>query len=196
MIHLDSKSTALILIDLQKGIVPRAQAPRSGADVVANAKSAAERFRAAGCPVVLVRVGWSSDLADLPPQAVDEPIALPAGGPPPEFADLVEGLEKPGDIHVTKRHWGAFHGTALDLQMRRRGVKTLVIGGIATNFGVELTARSAWEHGYDVVIAEDLTATFTQEMHDFAIQTILPRVGRVRQAGDIALQASEQSASA
>ena len=100
-------------------------------------------------------------MADMPPQNVDEPIALPAGGPPPNFADLVEGLAKPGDIHVTKRQWGAFHGTELDLQLRRRGVKTRLSSAASPPISVSSsTARSAWEHGYDVVIAEDLTATF------------------------------------
>ena len=75
---------------------------------------------------------------------------LPAGGLPPDWSELAEGVAAPGDIIITKRQWGAFHGTELELQLRRRGVTTLALGGIATNFGVELTARQAWELGFEL----------------------------------------------
>ena len=62
----------------------------------------------------------------------------------------------PTDLVITKRQWGAFHGTELDLQLRRRGIRCIVLGGIATNIGVESTARAALELGYELVIAEDM----------------------------------------
>ena len=86
----------------------------------------------------------------------------------------------PGDILVTKHQWGAFYGTELDLQLRRRGVRTIVIGGISTNFGVESTARDAFERGYSLVFVEDAMAGVSPEAHAFACQTIFPRLGRVR----------------
>ena len=173
---LDPRSTALILIDLQKGIVPMAKGARTGEEIVAGAKNLAARFREAGAPVVLVHVGFTPETA--PSREVDEP-SLPPGGTPPEFSEFVPGLREEGDVAVLKHHWGAFTGTDLDLVLRRRGVKTVVIGGIATNFGVESTARSAWELSYDVVIAEDITASRSVELHDFAIKNILPRIARV-----------------
>ncbi len=72
------------------------------------------------------------------------------------------------DLLITKRQWGAFHGTPLDQLLRRRGIKTIVMGGIATNFGVESTARAAIEQGYAVVFAEDAMTTMSAEMHQFA----------------------------
>jgi nicotinamidase-related amidase len=183
---LDPRRTALVLIDLQKGIVGRPLQPRSGEAVVSTASDLARRFRAAGAPVVLVHVGFASDYADAPPQAVDQPMPRPPGGFPPEFSELVPGLEQAGDIVVRKRQWGAFYGTDLDLQLRRRGVGTIVLGGIATNIGVESTARAAWEHGYDLIVAEDACATsLTAEAHAFSILHILPRLGRVVQSRDI-----------
>ena len=176
MLALDPHTTALVLIDLQDGIVPRAKAPRSGEEVVAAAKALADRFRRAGAPVVLVHVGF--DPASMPSQKVDKP-SLPPGGTPPEFSELVPGLRHSGDLVVIKRHWGAFTGTDLDLQLRRRGCKTVVIAGIATNMGVESTARSAWELSYDVVIAEDATASGSAELHAFAVENILPQIARV-----------------
>jgi nicotinamidase-related amidase len=79
---------------------------------------------------------------------VDHPTPLPAGGLPAGWSDLVGGLAEAGDIGITKWQWGAFYGTELDLQLRRRGIRTIVLAGIATNFGVESTARQAWEHSY------------------------------------------------
>lgn len=191
MLTLDPGTTALVLIDLQKGIAGRSDlAPRSGSVVVEAAKALAARFRAAGGVVVLVNVAFARDLADAPPSAVDQPMQLPPDGLPPAFSELVEGLAAAGDLRVTKRHWGAFHGTELDLLLRRRGIRTVVLGGIATNFGVEGTAREAWQHGYDVVIAEDVTTASSAELHATALAHILPRLSRIRRAAEIALAAS------
>ena len=185
MTPLDSRSTALILIDLQQGIIERPLAPHSGPDVLAAGRTLAERFRATGAPVVLVRVTFADDYADAPPSNVDSPMQRPPGGMPEAWSRLADGLAAPSDIHVVKRQWGALHGTDLDLQLRRRGVRTVVVGGIATNFGVESTVRAAWEHGYDVVIPEDACATMSPEMHEFAFQHIFPRIARVTTSAEI-----------
>ena len=81
------------------------------------------------------------------------------------------------DIRITKRQWGAFYGTALDLQLRRRGITTIVLGGTSTNFGVESTARDAWERNYAIVFAEDAMSSFNAPAHTFAVENILPRLG-------------------
>ena len=150
MLILDPRSTALVLIDLQNGIIGTPLAPRSGRDVLATATAFARRFRAAGAPVVLVHFALADDYADALRQPVDQPTPLPAGGLPAGWSDLGGGLAEAGDIGITKRQWGAFYGTELDLQLRRRGIRTIVLGGIATNFGVESTARQAWEHSYEL----------------------------------------------
>jgi nicotinamidase-related amidase len=188
MIRLDPKSTALVMIDLQKGIVARQVAPRSSAEVVAGAMAQARRFRAAGAKIVWVTVGWEADFADAVKTPVDEPMPRPPGGLPADFAELVAGLDAPGDFHVRKRQWGAFYGTDLDLQLRRRGIDTIALGGIATNFGVESTARAAWEHGYAVVVLEDLCASMAAEHHAFAVSHIFPRIARVRTSAEIELE--------
>lgn len=182
---LDPRSGALVLIDLQEGILGRPLAPRSGDEVFATSRALAERFRAAGAAVVLVRVAFAENFADAPPSNVDSPMQRPAGAMPEAWSRLREGLAAPGDIHVVKRQWGAFYGTDLDLQLRRRGVRTVVVGGIATNFGVESTVRAAWEHGYDVVVPEDACATMSPELHAFAIGSIFPRLARVVQSAEI-----------
>jgi nicotinamidase-related amidase len=185
MIRLDPATTALVLIDLQNGIVVMPLAPRSGADALAAGKSLAMRFRAANSKVVLVTVGFAEDYADVLSAPVDQPTKRPPGGMPREWSELADGLAQPGDLRIVKRQWGAFHGTELDLQLRRRGVKTIVLGGIATNFGVESTARQAWEHDYSVVIVEDACATMSAELHELAIKSIFPRIARVTASSDL-----------
>ncbi len=183
--NLDIRSTALVLIDLQRGIVQRQTAPHTAADVVARAVRLADRFRKTGGPVVLVRVMFSADDRDRLMQKTDAP--PPVTGPlPPDYGDIVPELgPKAGDIVITKRQWGAFYGTELDLQLRRRRINTIVLGGIATNFGVESTGRAAHEHGYQVVFAEDAMAGMTAEAHEFAVKTIFPRLGLVRSTDDV-----------
>jgi nicotinamidase-related amidase len=188
MLQLDPRTSALVLIDLQKGVATTPTAPRLASEVVDTASHLAERFRKAGSPVVLVNVNFAKDFGDALRQPVDKPNTRFANGIPEGFSDLVDGLARPTDIRVTKHQWGAFYGTDLDVQLRRRGITTIVLGGVATNMGVESTARQAWERGYAVVIAEDATASITAEMHAFAIREILPRISRVVAAADISLQ--------
>jgi nicotinamidase-related amidase len=187
MITLPTASTALILIDLQKGIATLPTAPYSAEAVIAQGKVLARRFRAAKAPVVLVTVAFSADFADALKAPVDRSLS-PPGGFPEDWSEPADGLAEPSDLRVTKRQWGAFYGTELDLQLRRRGVTSVVIGGIATNMGVESTARAAHEHGYGVVLVEDATAGLSAEMHAFAFKQIFPLIGRVAKAGEIELR--------
>ena len=188
MITLPTASTALILIDLQKGIAAYQLAPYSFEAVLAKGKELARRFRVAKAPVVLVNVAFAPDLSDALKAPVERPLGkAPAGGFPEDWSELADGLAEASDLKVTKRQWGAFYGTDLDLQLRRRGVSTVVIGGIATNMGVESTARAAHEHGYAVVLAEDAATTFAAEMHVFAFEHIFPHLGRVAKADEIEL---------
>ncbi|MBB6248173.1 hydrolase [Rhodanobacter sp. A1T4] len=186
MENLNPQNTALVLIDLQKGIAPFAGGPHSSSDVFARAGALASRFRALKAPVVLVRVGWSADFGDALKQPVDRPAPVSPNGLPANWLELADELAtEPGDILVMKRQWGAFYGTDLDLQLRRRGITQIVLGGISTNIGVESTARSAWEHGYAVIFAEDAMSAANAEQHRFAIDNIFPRLGRVRSTAEI-----------
>ena len=187
MLDLDPRTTALVLIDLQKGIMGRELAPHSAEQVTKIGIELANSFRKAGAPVVLVNVAFSKDFKDALRQPVDQPLSAPPGGFPQDFSELIDSLAQPGDILITKRQWGAFHGTELDLQLRRRGIQTIVLGGVATNIGVESTARQAWEHGYAVILAEDATSGMSAEMHKFATGHIFPRISRVVQSAELTL---------
>ena len=176
----------MVLIDLQQGVVSRPFAPRSGAEVVQNASRLAAKFRALGATVVLVRVTFQQDSRDRLNAPADAPMQFNTSALPPNWAELAPEIgPQPGDLIITKRQWGAFYGTELDLQLRRREVRTIVLGGIATNFGVESTARDAYERGYAQIFVEDAMASMTVEAHEFVVKNIFPRIGQVRSTDEV-----------
>lgn len=182
-LSIDPARTALVLIDLQKSITARELAPRSASEAVKNAALLLAKFRERGATVALVHVAWHDQKDRLIPLA-DNP--LPVAPQTAESAEFVSEVTPAGtDLIITKRQWGAFHGTELDLQLRRRGVNTIVLGGIATNMGVESTARNAYELGYDQIFAEDAMTSVSAEAHEFSLKNIFPRIGRVRSTGEI-----------
>jgi nicotinamidase-related amidase len=161
-------------------------APRGPSEIVANAAAIATGLARAGGTLVLVHVAFSENMIDRLGQPVDAPMALPPGGLPPDWAEFAPGIaDLPADVVIVKRQWGAFHGTELDLQLRRRGIATVILAGVATNFGVESTAREAWQNNYAVIVAEDACASVSAEHHAFSIGKILPRVARVRSTAEI-----------
>ena len=183
-LKLDPKTTALVLIDLQNGIVSMNVAPQSSAEVVARGKRLAEAFRAVGAPVVLVTVGGNADGKDALSPTLD--VATPAGTRPAGWSDLVKELDaQPSDLRILKRQWGAFYGTDLDLQLRRRGIRTIVLGGISTNVGVESTARDAFERGYDQILVIDAMASPSAEAHANTLKFTFPRIGRQRTTEEV-----------
>jgi nicotinamidase-related amidase len=185
-LQFNPKSTALVLIDLQQGIAAMTTAPHSTSDVVARSAKLAAALRAKGGTVAYVRVDMAKAafMLRLP---VDAPSRDPnAPPPPPAVSQLVpDSGYQTGDLLITKRQWGAFYGTELDQQLRRRAIRTIITGGVATNFGVESTARAAFDRGYELIFAEDAMSSLKAEAHGFAVQNIFPRMGRVRTVEEI-----------
>jgi nicotinamidase-related amidase len=181
-LRLDPKHTALVLIDLQHGIVARQLAPYPGEEVVKNCAHLADALRSKGGTVIFVRV-LVAEILSLP---VDAPTPRPSGTIPANAWEIVpETGRKHEDIVVSKRQWGAFYGTDLDQQLRRRKIQTVILGGIATNFGVESTARAAFDRSYELVFAEDAMSGINAEAHGFAVTIIFPKMGRVRSTEQI-----------
>lgn len=163
-------NTALIIVDLQKGIIGLPGLHAIG-DVIGHARALADAFRARGLPVVLVTVaGTAPGRTEQPPRQTG---SLPDG-----WTDLIPELDRqPGDIVVTKRSWGAFANTGLEPRLKALGVTQLVILGVATGTGVEATARQAYEHGFNVTLAIDAMTDPRAEAHDYSIRNIFPRLG-------------------
>ncbi|WP_405621660.1 isochorismatase family protein [Streptomyces sp. NBC_00076] len=164
---LDPARTALVLVDLMERIVALPLEPRKGTEVLAVGAELAATFRARGAHVVVVRV----ERPGVPEQ--------------PPGSGLVPGLAQKGDVEMVKRTIGAFHGTGLDERLRELGVSTLVFGGIATNLGVESTARAASDLGYDLVFVEDAMAALTAAEHEASVRLDFPRLGTVVTAAEV-----------
>jgi nicotinamidase-related amidase len=186
---IDLASTALVLVDLQNGNTARDLAPYSAQAVLGNCVLLAQEMRLRGGMVIFVRVLMN----ELQAPPADAPLRAPgAPAPPPDASHLApEAGVEATDIVIVKRQWGAFYGTELDQLLRRRHIKTLVLGGIVTNIGVESTARAAYDRGYALVFAEDAMSGITAEAHEFACKNTFRVMGRVRSTRELidALQA-------
>jgi nicotinamidase-related amidase len=184
--RLDKQRTALVVIDLQKGIAAMEARPHGAQEVIRNAAQLAAAFRGRQMPVFLVRVATAPDAKDRLNPVVEVTWSRPAGQMPSDWSEMVPELApETGDFIITKKQWGAFYDTGLDLQLRRRGMNTIVLCGIATNFGVESTARFAYEYGYNQIFAEDAMSSMAAEDHEFAVKKIFPRLGLVRSTQEI-----------
>ncbi|MDR3517889.1 MAG: isochorismatase family protein [Azospirillaceae bacterium] len=162
-------NSALILIDLQKGIVALPVVHPVG-PVLENARALADAFRRHHRPVILVNVAGAA------PGRTEQTRSTAA--PPAGWTDLVAELNaQPGDHIVTKRTWGAFTGTDLADHLSRHNITQVVIAGIATSIGVESTARQAQERGLNVTLAIDAMTDLNADAHDNSIKRIFPRLG-------------------
>jgi len=179
-VELNASQTAVVLIDLQLGIMVYPTAPHTTASVLAVASDLADRFRRKGAIIVYVRV----DLANLIQLPVDKSHRDPHAPPPPPTASEIvpEAGRQADDLLITKRHWDAFGGTELERVLCERGVRTIVLCGVATHIGVESTARSAASRGFEVVLAEDATTSISADAHRYSTTHVFPLLGRVRPA--------------
>jgi nicotinamidase-related amidase len=161
--------TALIVVDLQQGIV-NLPAVHPISEVVERSCALLAAFRSAQLPVVLVNVaGRAPGRTEEPPRQMTLP---------PDWTNLIPELNpQPTDILITKRTWGAFAGTGLEDQLKQRGVTQVVIAGVATGTGVESTARQAYELGFNVTLAIDAMTDIRAEAHAWAIERVFPRIG-------------------
>lgn len=170
--------TALVVIDLQTGIVAR-EGVHPISDIVAKAAKLASTFRTQNLPVILVRVtATAPGRSDLSP-----------GGSiniPEEFARLVPELDQqPQDHVIEKRTWGAFVNTDLHDYLTSQGVTQVVLAGISTSIGVESTARQAYEAGFNVTLALDAMTDTNADAHENSTTRIFPRLGETGSTEDI-----------
>ena len=162
MIAVDPRSTALVLVDLMPRIIALDTAPLAGRVVLERCVALAQATRSVGGLVVNVRV-------ERPGLVVQ-----------PEGSGFAPELDpRPGDVEIVKRTIGAFGRSPLDAELQARGIETVVVAGIATNFGVESTGRAAADLGYATIYVADAMTGLHGAAHDFAVSKIFPRLGTV-----------------
>jgi len=162
-------TTALIVVDLQKGIVSH-PAVHPMEDVVNHAGMLADAFRGHGLPVVLVNVAGG------PPGRTEQPRGQREF--PADWTDLIPELNRQPQDHVVTKHTpGAFTNTGLETLLRALGVTQVVIAGVATSNGVEVTARQAYEFGFNVTLATDAMTDRSADAHAYSIARVFPKIG-------------------
>ncbi|MFI1096089.1 isochorismatase family protein [Streptomyces sp. NPDC020917] len=177
-------TSALVVIDLQKGIVP-ARTGRAVTAAVGQAARLAGGYRRHGLPVVLVnvtgRAPGRTDAGRRDAGRSGNGAALPDG-----WADLIDELDaQPTDHRITKRRRSAFHDTGLDTLLRDLGVTQVVLAGIATGSGVESTARAASDHGYHVVLATDAMTDPDADAHRHSVERVFPKLGETATTAEV-----------
>jgi nicotinamidase-related amidase len=183
-LQLEPSTTALVLIDLQRGITASPTLPHSTDEVIARAGRLVRRCREHGMLIILVHVDPGPKGELFPSPETDIPRIVRATTP--DWTEIVPELgPEPEDVVVTKHQPSAFYGTDIEIHLRRRGIRTILLGGISTNIGVEATARAAHERGYEQIFVEDAMAARGAELHAFPVTRLFPTIGRVRSTQEV-----------
>jgi len=183
-LKINKEKTAIVVIDLQKGITMMPSEPHTPKTVIENTAKLLDDARKSKMPVFLVHVTPSPDFKDALHPISETSFKM--SNYDPSWSEYVPELNiAPTDFLITKHQWGAFYGTELDLQLRRRGVDTIILCGISTNIGVESTARFAYEYGFSQIFVEDAMAARSKEEHEFPVKYIFPRLGLIRNTEDV-----------
>jgi nicotinamidase-related amidase len=162
-------NTALVIIDLQKGLASYPTVHPID-DVVRHAAELAAAFRRHYLPVVLVNVDGGARGRTQKPAAGTER--------PADWLEFIAALDRqPQDHVITKRTWGAFTNTGLEEHLKRLDITQIVLAGVATSIGVESTARQAHELGFHVALAVDAMTDLSLDAHDHSVTRIFPRLG-------------------
>jgi nicotinamidase-related amidase len=180
---INTEKTALVVIDLQNGVVNSERYPYTGSQVVEKSKKLINECQKKGIFVVFVRVSSTDGKDILNPitDSLTKTMHLPAG-----WDAFVPELEEFKDAYrLSKRNMGAFYGTDLDLQLRRRKIDTIILCGISTGIGVDTTAREAYQHNYNQIFIEDAMTASTKEEHEYVCNYIFPRLGRIRTVEEV-----------
>ncbi|WP_200771498.1 cysteine hydrolase [Enterococcus faecium] len=188
----DLSKTAFVAIDMQKGIVNNGTlSPHTAASILTNNDLLVRTLKRTAALKVLVNV----DISTFPYLSQQTDMGGMTASVPPEFTDLLlkDSLKDTNNmLTITKYNPSAFFGTSLNLQLRRRGIETIILSGVTTTNGVYATALDAFQHGYHVVLAKDACSDRDKESHQLFIKKIFPKTARVRSTKQI-IEAIQQS---
>jgi nicotinamidase-related amidase len=191
----DPATTALLVIDMQRDFVERGGfGEMLGNDVtplrraIAPTKRVLDAIRARGMMVIHTREGHRPDLSDLPPtKKARGRLKTGIGDPGPMGRVLIRGEQghdivpelapAPGEPVVDKPGKGSFYATDLELILRERGIRSLLVAGVTTEVCVQTTVREANDRGFECLVLEDCVASYFPEFQDAAIKMIKAQGG-------------------
>ncbi|MFT4044347.1 MAG: isochorismatase family cysteine hydrolase [Gordonia sp. (in: high G+C Gram-positive bacteria)] len=175
--QLDARS-ALVLIDLQNGTLGQNLATPA-ADLVARALELAAEFHRRDLPIAVVTA------IGTPPGRTEYSGRVPTSFPA-QFSELPEAIATlAADIRIAKTSWGAFVGTQLHDELSARGITQVVLAGLATSFGIESSAREAYDLGYSVIIATDAISDPNPASHEHSLRQVFPALAELAITADI-----------
>lgn len=185
MRKLDLAKTALVVIDLQKGIMGTGELkPYSANEIIEKNNQLAESIKNTAGLIALVNVDPTT-MRFLNKEGSGKAY----GNVPADFTEFVmpiaEDEEAKNVLKVKKHNPGAFFGTDLDLQLRRRGIDTIILTGVATANGVYATALDAYQYGYDVIVVEDACGDREEELHHIFFDKLFPKLGQTIQTAEM-----------
>jgi nicotinamidase-related amidase len=193
--ELDPSATALLVIDMQRDFVERGGfGEMLGNDVsplrraIAPTRRVLDAARARGMFVVHTREGHRPDMSDCPPtKKARGRLTCGIGDHGPMGRVLIRGepghdivpelAPAPGEPVVDKPGKGSFYATDLELILRERGIKSLVVTGVTTEVCVHTTVREANDRGFECLVLEDCVASYFPEFQAAAIEMIKAQGG-------------------
>lgn len=191
----DPVATALLIIDMQRDFVePGGFGEMLGNDVtslrraIAPTRRVLDAVRARGMMVIHTREGHRPDLSDLPPtKKARGRLACGIGDVGPMGRVLIRGepghqiipelAPQPGEPVVDKPGKGSFYATDLELILRERGIRSLIVTGVTAEVCVHTTVREANDRGFECLVLEDCVASYFPEFQDAAIKMIKAQGG-------------------
>lgn len=153
--------SALLILDMQRYFLePSSHAHVPSAEaIVPRLVNLAGAYRSRGLPIILTRHANPDGDDGMMPRWWRDVIR-----PQSPLSEIIPECGAFGPI-VEKREYDAFHGTALDAELRQRKVRQVIITGVMTHLCCETTARSAFVRGFEVFFPVDGTASYTEDFH-------------------------------
>ena len=188
--------TALLVIDCQVDFgAPDGAMGRQGVDMTApqaalgKAQALVEAARAAGVPVVFVRLltpakgvdpmlreAWERRGESVPDLCVEGTHGAEFTGPLPQAGEKI----------ISKTRYSAFANTGLAGQLHGQGVDTLVLAGLTTECCVASSAWDGFERDFHIFIAADACAAYEKDLHDHALEALALNGATVCDTSDFA----------
>ncbi|NIG57495.1 cysteine hydrolase family protein [Chitinophaga sp. Cy-1792] len=176
---------ALLIMDVQRRITE--MIPGGGPALLQNIKHAQEAARAAGIPVIFVKIGFREGYPEISPANVSFSGIKAQGwfGPDDEMGAVHPDVAPlPGELVIDKKRVSAFAGNDLQMILASKGITELVLSGIATSGIVLSTVRQAFDLDFKLTVLADCCVDRSEEVHNILVGKIFPNQATVQTAAE------------